>query len=209
MLAITGFFHELHHYLLVLANSASSRSTKTPAFNQRRLGLLHLNIHGLIVAAVVVFVVGGVDAATATTLAKLDSAMKLRKAGAIILVLVWASLLAYGLYLLIQTRGRLVLVGYVALASGTLLATVAVGVRVLYTVIVVFDNDYVTLKPKFPEQVGCIFLVSLIAVTALAAAGWCSISIVGVATLHPGNPQNGELTPEVTHEVVAGKHAEA
>ena len=142
VLMIAGFSHHIHvlHLERVLNASKLQRVKKY-------LWLAQLQIHLVSSVGVVLAVIGGIklaDNAKSLTASQVHNGETLRKVGSVLICLVWLALLHYIVWLVYVVRrtstgNNLVL----SLASWTLIATLFVGFRAVYTVVYCLDTKNV------------------------------------------------------------------
>ncbi|KAK4500933.1 hypothetical protein PRZ48_009125 [Zasmidium cellare] len=144
MLALAGMLHENHHYRL----ETSDRSPAMKSKITKLLWFVQLHIHTVCVVGMVLLIIGGVHIQEATTSEKANSAIKLREAGSIILLLLWLGLGQYAVYLTWKSRNLPNRGGLVSLAFWCLLASPFLGIKVVYNVVYYFDHDDSNLNPN-------------------------------------------------------------
>ncbi|KAF2167621.1 hypothetical protein M409DRAFT_22422 [Zasmidium cellare ATCC 36951] len=175
MLALAGMLHENHHYRLEMSNNTAavkSRITKL-------LWFVQINIHSIS-----------------------NSAIKLREAGSIILLLLWIGLGQYAVYLAYRCRDLPNRNGIVSLAFWNLLDSPFIGIKVIYNVVYAFDHDDATLNPNtgsLAVKVVLVVLPSLVVAVLLTIGGWKSRDISrlrGYDAVNPGEQVSYEVKQE-------------
>lgn len=199
LLAISGFLHEAH---LLLHRDTASRDKRRSSKNCGRwLWFIQWQIHVVVIVAIVLFIIGGVDVYSGEDISK---SLSLRKAGAALLFVGWISLLAYAIYLVWHSSSR-PRVAFVKTCSAILVATLLTGVRVVYTLAYVSDTSDASLNPitgQLVYRVILVFLVSVLAVFALIIASIVSLPLLRTnnspAQRHANSGSNTRLNNYVT-----------
>lgn len=171
MLALAGMLHENHHYRLELSDNGVAVKSKI----SKLLWFVQLNIHTICVVGMVLLIIGGVNLAQATSLSQANSAITLRKAGSIILLLLWVGLAKYAIYLAYRCRNLPNMNDLVSLAFWNLLATPFLSIKVVYNVVYSFDHGDPKLNPNtgsLAVKVCLVVLPSLMVTVLLAVGGW-------------------------------------
>ena len=164
--------HEIHYRLLLATKTRSKVST-----TNRWLWTAQIQIHGLVAAAMVLFIIGGIHIATATPTMNISGDEKLCHAGAILILVVWLGLVQYSGWLLYQCRQSLTSLrpSVLKLAKWTLLAGLIIGIRVIYAVVYTFDPSDTAISPvtgSIAVKAVLTVAVTLAAVIAMTFAGW-------------------------------------
>ena len=174
ILAFAGMLHEIHYRLLFATKTRSEASTIN-----RWLWVAQVQIHGVVVVAMVLLIIGGINLATATPTSDVSGDEKLRHAGAILIVLVWLGLVQYSgwlLYRCYQSRAS-VRQSVLKFVKWNLVAGLIIGIRVIYAVVYTFDTSDTAINPvtgSLAVKVVLTVAVTLAAVLAMAFAGWVS-----------------------------------
>lgn len=174
LLSLSGFLHEAHVYL-VNATSDQQRERKI----RRWLWFVQLQVHGVSILGVVLVIVGTIKLVDGPSDVTTDQG--LRKGGAIILLILWAFLAHYAIFLVFLQRRA----GYTGSNSpalkvliGCILAAAPfIAVRCVYAALYVFDDTSAALNPVTGDlwiKVVFIVLSPLVAVGVLCAGGWIS-----------------------------------
>jgi hypothetical protein len=179
MLALIGFIHEAHVYL-VTANHSVPQARKT----KRWLWFAQLQFHAIAILGMVLVIIGSINLVSSTTpltAAQTNRNDKLRSAGALILLLFWAVLGQYSLYVMhLARRIRPTSIGSVAVGQLTrciILAVPFVGLRCIYSVLYTFKHTESTLNPftgALWVKVVFVVLAPLGAVLGMSVGGWLS-----------------------------------
>lgn len=179
LLALGGFLHEAHVRLVEVTHGArQANGTK------RWLWIGQFQIHGISILGMVLSIVGNIKLATSRntlTTTEIDNDEKLRSAGSALLLVLWAILAQYALYLLFIARqvrmsssGRIdiqPMVGWI------LVAMPFAGLRCIASVLYTFDHKDSELNPitgALWVKVVLVVLASLGAVISMCISGWVS-----------------------------------
>jgi hypothetical protein len=164
--------HEIHYRLLIATKTRSEASTIN-----RWLWVAQVQVHSVVVVAMVLLIIGGIQLATATSTSDVSGDEKLRHAGAILLVLVWLGLVQYSgwlVYRCYQSRASM-RPSLLKFAKWVLAAGLIIGIRVIYAVIYTFDPSDTAISPvtgSLAVKVVLTVTVTLTAVLAMTFAGW-------------------------------------
>lgn len=195
LLALSGFLHESHVRLVEVTQGAGQvRKTK------RWLWFIQIQIHGTSVLGMVLAIVAAlklVPSGTTITESEYHTDEKLRSAGAVILMVVWAFLAQYALYLIYVARnvrksssGR---INFTPMLTWLAFAVPAAGLRCVSLILYAFDNKDTELNPMTGAlwvKVIFIFLATLGAVVNMCISGWVSRNISNDPTLQQHGSAN-------------------
>lgn len=178
LLAIAGFLHEIHHQLLTNTASFSFSNQRSTI---RWMWFAQVQWHAVCAAGIVLIIVGSVNLfshAKTQTQEDVRHDDTLRSAGAVILAVLWLTLVSYCLWLNVQARKKVARRSVRNLAACTLVAAAFVGVKVLYAVVYTFDHEDLDLNPvtgSFAVKVVFGVGVMVAAVVMMVVGGWMSL----------------------------------
>lgn len=177
LLALAGFLHEVHVRLVDATHSAKqAKGTK------RWLWFVQIQIHGVSVLGMILAIIGSiklVPSEETLTTTEVNNDEKLRSAGAILLLITWAFMGQYALYLFHLARntcmgfsGSMMLLQMV---RGILIAMPFAGLRCIFTVLYTFDHNGSELNPMTGAlwvKVVFAVLATLGAIVGMCISGW-------------------------------------
>ncbi|KAK4934829.1 hypothetical protein LTR10_023997 [Elasticomyces elasticus] len=162
LLAFSGFLYEVGHYY------------SPPAQKPRRMLLEEILVHFGAYTGIALAAVGGSKLTESTASpSSINSAHHLQEGGSVLLLLTWVGI-AYLCVRLCRNMG-----GFGFLTVLLLLARLFIGIRAVYSVVYAFDHS-ASVNPitgKFAIKLILVFLVQLLAVMALLAAGFLTRNI--------------------------------
>ena len=172
ILALAGFLHEAHVYLI-----RGTSSTKLAHTRIRRTWIAQLQFHTVTVVGMVLLIIGSLHLNSATNVSEVKSASTLRKVGAVLLLIVWAGLFNYAGVLLfwIRQKGSSLSHEVFDLTRWSMFASILVGVKVIYVMVYVFDPEDKAINPydgSFAVKVVLTVVIGLAAVIILTIGGW-------------------------------------
>ena len=203
MLAVAGFLHEIHHYLL-LSTTTSHKKLKSTS---RWLWFAQVQIHAIVATGMILVIIGSVSLIKAKTQKEVNDNNALRSAGAVILLVLWLGLLLYSLWLLYRASKNIGTRVLWQLSAWTLAAVTFVGVKVTYAVVYTFDHQDVDINPvtgTIAVKTVLVVGVSLLAVLAMVVGGWKSRGIGRARErVQPYRPVHEQA---FAHEPIEAKH---
>ncbi|GAB7323472.1 hypothetical protein MBLNU13_g05919t1 [Cladosporium sp. NU13] len=180
LLAISGILHELHHYLLLHASSATvaEKKSRWPLY-------LQIQIHTICTVGMILLILGSVHLAEAKTASDANAAYKLRSAGAVLWFVTWLGLMQYVAWLFFRLRRvqqeKKSFRSIAALRNWTLVALLFGGAKVVYAAVYTLDHADTAINPitgSFAVKVVLIVGVQFFAAVAMVVGGWMSLGIV-------------------------------
>lgn len=180
ILAMSGILHEIHHYILLRTSTATTEKRKSTS---RWLIFLQVQFHTLCTVALALLVTGSVHLIEAKSASDVDSANKLREAGAALLFVTWLGLVQYVAWLFLRYRGvqHDLSRRTIALRTWVAVALLFGGAKVVYAVVYSFDHEDGDINPitgLFVIKVVLVVGTQLAAVVAMVVGGWLSLGIV-------------------------------
>ena len=183
LLALSGLIHEQHIYL-VTATHSPARAQQI----RKWMRMSQILIHFAALAAIALVVKGTIDLIDDTkpdsgaSQDDLDSDYHIREVGSVILLLLWLSVALYA-GLIFRTISRTTSPIRTALrtfAMATVIGSIFVGVRAIYSVAYSFDHDDRSLSPitgSFAVKLVFVVLMQLFAVLCFMAGAWKSRNV--------------------------------
>lgn len=179
MLALGGFIHEAHVYLV-----EAKHSTQQAAKVKRWLWVAQFHIHTVAILGMVLVIIGSIDLVASKeplTTSEVNHGDKLRSVGAALLLVLWVALSQYALYLFYVARKTPTSssgsVAVSRLVSGIVAAIPFLGLRSIYSLLYTLDHKDSKLNPitgALWVKVVFVVLAPLGAVIGMSIGGWLS-----------------------------------
>jgi hypothetical protein len=178
ILALGGFLHEAHVYLVHITSHGRHQEIKT----KRWLWVIQLQIHAVCWTAMALIIAGSVglvDSKDGKSQRSRD--ITLRKVGVVLLLLLLGTLSLYALFLTLLARRAVPSARLLKSLLGAIVVSIPfVGIRDIYAVISIFDSSDNSLNPVtgiLPVKVIFVVLAPMLAVGAWCVGGWMSRNV--------------------------------
>jgi hypothetical protein len=177
ILALAGFIHETHRYQVVssLDYAAAKRLTKF-------MWIAQLQFHLVAGAGIALIVVASINLATAETQSDVNSDYHKREIGAVLIFATWTLLAVYAalVWRKVRNTAEVAKTSLSRLATCVVLATPAIGIRAVYSMVFAFDHSpsVSPITGNFAIKLILVVLVQLIAVLFMIQGSWISRGIV-------------------------------
>lgn len=172
ILALAGFLHEAHIYLI-----RGTASTKVARTRIRRTWIAQLQFHTVTMVGMILLIIGNIHLGSATNTSEVNSANTLRKVGAVLILIIWVGLFHYAGAMLFWIRQKASTLSHevLDLTRWSMFASILVGVKVIYVMVYVFDPEDKAINPydgSFAVKVVLTVVIGLAAVLILTIGGW-------------------------------------